>query len=298
MSSQPIADLSYRTYDGPKSIGRYRWWPIVKSGIRVNLRKKFFWVLVGFACIPYAFLMLTLFLQSSAPSDWFMNTTYPALLAGTFSNWFFSLFIALFVGAGSIAADNRSNALQVYLAKPITKRDYLIGKWLTIFLLVFSVTFAPMFVTTLYAAFSEGIDKFISSYPALFFVIFLLSALPAAIHASMLVGVSAWSKTPWIAGLIYVGIIVFSNTSCEIFRAISAGQVSRRVDRTIEQMNPMDSISALGASILNVEPRSIGQFRRRRLPYWEPILGLYLFSCIAGIAFASVRIRAVEVIEG
>jgi len=53
-------------------------------------------------------------------------------------NSFSILCIALVVGAGAIAADNRSNALMVYLSKPITKGDYLLGKWMGIFLAIFS----------------------------------------------------------------------------------------------------------------------------------------------------------------
>ena len=53
----------------------------------------------------------------------------------------FLLFIALLAGAGSIANDNRANALLVYLSKPCRKVDYLFGKWAGLAMLIAGVPF-------------------------------------------------------------------------------------------------------------------------------------------------------------
>ena len=40
----------------------------------------------------------------------------------------FVFFITVYVGAGLIANDRRANALQIYLSKPLTRAEYIVGK--------------------------------------------------------------------------------------------------------------------------------------------------------------------------
>ena len=120
-SSSPIADLSYRHYDGPLNAPVARWWSIAKMTIQVAIKKKAFW---GWSIVSswWYLILLAVF--------WFMDN-----VAGTFGapaeggkNPFLSqiiwkdqfvhgfsysqmilMVVALLVGAGSIANDNRKN---------------------------------------------------------------------------------------------------------------------------------------------------------------------------------------------
>ena len=40
----------------------------------------------------------------------------------------FVFFVTVYVGAGLIANDRRANALQIYLSKPLTRAEYIVGK--------------------------------------------------------------------------------------------------------------------------------------------------------------------------
>lgn len=295
----PIADLSYRSYTGPKGHSGPRWWPIAKNGLRVSLRKKGFWVLAILAGLPSLMLIFMMFLKNIgagiAPDAF---PSFESLLADSYSNsGFWGFLVALLVGTGSIAADNRANALQVYLAKPITKRDYLIGKWMFIFILVAAVYFGPMLVATMYNALSEGFVSFVKQQPFIFFKLAALSAIPAALHASVLIGISAWNKTPWVVGVIYAGLWLFSS-----FFALILGQITRggseKIVATFEHFSINGIIGGIGTNILGAAPRGVGTFMQAKpLPYVAPLFALFIILSLAGVFLASTRIRAVEVVQ-
>lgn len=114
--------------------------------------------------------------------------------------------IALTVGSGAISADNKANALLVYLSKPLTKADYLLGKWMGIFFTLFLETFVPSLVLYLYCLTSYLDKGFLKNDPMLFFKMIAAACVPAAMHASLLVGASAWSKAPRIASVFYASL--------------------------------------------------------------------------------------------
>lgn len=300
MSQQaPIADLSYRNYDGPKSLKTARWWVITRNGLRVSFKKKSLWVLFALASLPYLFLLFFLFMGTFGGEMMAEQLgDFRGLILGAYTSAFWPLMIALMVGAGSIAADNRANALQVYLSKPVTKRDYLTGKWLAIFMVVFGAYFLPMFLVTTYQAFDQGIVTFIKSDGIIFAAMPLLAALPAALHASLLVGISAWNKTPWIVGVIYAGLYFFST----IFANILAGSLdlsSAVAESTLRHLSIEGLISGIGQWILNTSPRSLTpSFGDTTSPNVVPLLAIAAGLIILGIVVARARIRAVEVVQG
>ncbi len=300
----PIADLSYRNYDGPKSVRGPRWWPIARNGIRLTLRKKaVFWALFAFSWLPYVMIVFQLFISSvtenvRGPERFIDLPKYPEMLSNAYGSWFFVFFIVLLAGAGSIAADNRSNAQQIYLSKAITKRDYLIGKWMSIFLVMFAVVFIPMFSVTCYAAFNLGLGDFMRQYGTLFPKIFVIAAIPATVHACVMLGISAWNKAPTIAGLIYVGIFLAWNLFAQIVAALLHDSLSREMRRTVDYFSIQGSISGLGQNVIGAMPRQF--FDRHlppQLPAWQPLLALAIVACVLGLAAARARIRAVDVVK-
>jgi ABC-2 type transport system permease protein len=294
----PIADLSYRNYDGPKTLDTARWWVITRNGLRVSFKKKSLWVLFALASLPYLFLLFFLFMGTfggEMMSDQLGD--FRGLLLGAYGSAFWPLMIALMVGAGSIAADNRANALQVYLAKPVTKRDYLIGKWLAIFMVVFGAYFLPMFIVTSYQAFDTGIIDFMKTDGVIFGAMPILAAIPAVLHASLLVGLSAWNKTPWIVGVIYAGLYFFSTIFANIIA--SAIDTSEVAEATLRHLSIEGIIAGIGQFILNTAPRSLTPGRMDdTMPSILTLLLVAAGLTLAGILLARARIRAVEVVQG
>ncbi len=294
----PIADLSYRNYDGPKSLSKWRWWAIAKSAIKINLKKKSFWPLFFFACFPYILLVMQQLFPREVMTAMSDRFSYSAMLSSAFGTWLWVFFIALMIGVGSIAADNAANALQIYLSKPITKRDYVFGKWMGIFIPLYAVVFIPMFLSIGYSAFSEGVTEFMSANMRAMMAVFVVPAIPAALHASLLVGISAWNRTPWIAGIIYAGIVFFTNTAANLFAEIMGSDLDRQVQETISHLSIDGVISGIGYGIIGSPPSGINfQGSLKEMPLIEPLIPIYLILCMCGIWLGFKRIRAVEVVS-
>jgi ABC-2 type transport system permease protein len=129
-----------------------------------------------------------------------------SLYQGLTSTHLLVVIAAITIGAGVIAADNRANALLVYLSKPLTRIDYLIGKWMGVFLLLAALTLTPALLLFLFFAVAYNSDGFLKDNPTLILRVIAVSLLPAAFHASLILGFSAWSKTPRLAGALYAAL--------------------------------------------------------------------------------------------
>lgn len=213
--SNPIADLSYRNYDGPLTSTQARWWSIARQSINSGIKKKFF-VTLSLLSASFYFVLLIVFYfvevlnPPQTPGDknlllsmikWneqFLNAFSTAQL------WL--LLLALLLGSGSIANDNRANALLVYLSKPCTKLDYLIGKWLGIFIPLAVVTAIPTFMFYFYCLMSYREYGFITQDPWMFVKLIFMVLLPAGFHASVSMGISSLFNQGRIAGAVYAAV--------------------------------------------------------------------------------------------
>lgn len=298
----PIADLSYRNYDGPKSLGGARWWAIARNGIRGATRKKFFWVLVALATLPYLLLIMQMIAFSTmAARSVEMRRNLPEfleLLAGAYGNTWWVMFVALLIGTGSIAADNRANALQVYLSKPITKRDYLVGKLMSVFIPVYVVTLVPMLLAVAYAAFDQGLASFFGKHPFIVLQVFVVAAIPASVHSALLCGISAWNQLPWVVGVIYVSIFMFWQGASSILALVIRHQVGAEAAVTMRFFSIDGAISGLGYRILGSMPPE--PFRPIRGVFPDPLVlsALLALFILLGVYLCYARIRAVEVVSG
>jgi ABC-2 type transport system permease protein len=310
----PIADLSYRNYDGPLHSRRARWWIVALNSLRLAKAKKGFWITAAISVLPYLLIVLQLYLQSRTQVPQgvnpFDNSTPGQKYAWSFFQAysfqaFFLFIIALMVGSGSIALDNRSNALLVYLSKPITKGDYIIGKWMGIFIALFAVAFAPSIILYFYCLLSYYSDGFFKDEPWLWLRVIVACAIPAAVHASLVLGFSAWSKTPRMAGAIYAGVFFIGQfVSLATWGIMTNGHMERGV--LIRHMNIDGVIKGLGQNAYGVDMKvptwnsvkNMPEALSIAPPSLKGILLLGVVLCAVGILAARLRIRAVEVVKG
>lgn len=229
--ASPIADLSYRNYDGPLEPPLYRWWPIARTSVLRAFKNKWFWVLTVATGIWYLILMIIFYMfdtyaqsmlqgrrgggvsiadPEEAAAMIFRQVPWNEQFLHGFSiGQIFFFFIALLVGIGAIANDNRANALLVYLSKPCTKFDYVLGKWLGIFIPMCVAAAIPTFFFYAYCFMSYREFGFLRD-PWLFAKLIVLCCVPAAFHASLALGVSSLFKRGGLAGATYAGLYFIS----------------------------------------------------------------------------------------
>ena len=329
-SSSPIADLSYRHYDGPLDSVSARWWCIAKMTMQMATKKRGFWGWSIFSAWWYIILLAIFWfmdnLSGGAPGsnifltriiwkDQFLHAfSYSQLLL---------MVVTLLVGVGTIANDNRSNALLVYLSKPCSRFDYVFGKWLGIFLLITAVSLVPMMVFYLYGYMSFQDYGFWTQSPWLFLKLIFVAAASGAVHASLAIGVSSLFNQGRLASATYAGMYFFSNIFTLIIFGLNAGTVgsggkSPDLFRTLFYCS-IDGLQIglakliIGTNGSDVLPGMSGAGGGRRrgggpaqqfspediiihAPYIAIIVPFFIFIVATGFLIAWSRIKAVEVV--
>ena len=301
-----IADLSYRNYAGPLRPLRLRWWVITRMGVRQAFRRKGFWVLALFSLFPYLSRGFLFYLRSQMPeglASFLSQRSFAGHFYDAFGDSLFWTFLAaLLVGAGSIAGDNRANALQIYLSKPIGKGDYLAGKWLGIFLPLAFTSAVPALVLFLYCWGSFADEGFIRDNPGLWLQALGGSLLPPTLHASLILGFSAFFKRPLLAGGVcaafQVGLQALTGIAFLVMNR--TGNVSSA--STVLHCSIDGVFRGLGRYIYGEEPSFFGMAMRRGqdlpAPDFVPLLAIGVGVILLGVAAARFRVRAVEVVRG
>lgn len=334
MASTPIADLSYRNYDGPLEAPTFRWWVVAKMSMRLAIKKKGFWIWSTLSAYWYLILAAIYYfvdtLGQQSPSTGgatnfiFSQTIWKDKFLDAFSISQMLLFIvALLIGIGTIANDNRANALLVYLSKPCSKADYLIGKWVAIFLLLLAVTGVPMLLFYGYCFMSYRQYGFVSQDPALFWKLLLVMPLPAILHASLCLGISSLFNQARLAGATYAALYFLTlsfTKAMQVVMAISwfaeqpehhrrmAKAVAAEVSRAPQAVQSLFYASVDGLQIglakdflgTNGSPMfpNPGNPPLPHAPNGLVFGLIYVLICVGSMGIAWSRVRAVEVVRG
>ncbi len=306
-----IADLTYRNYEGPLVSRAVRWWIVAKSGVQGALKKPGFWVAVAFCLLPYLIHGFVFYLQQQmadmggpaamllGPQEQRFGRLFYQSLCGD-TNEISMFVITLLIGTGSIAADNRANALMVYLSKPITKGDYLFGKWAGVFLTLFLVALLPCLLLFLFCLVLYTSDGFLKDNPTLILKVIGSCFLPALLHSSLIIGISAWSKSPRLVGAVYAGIYFVGGILSWLLGASLFGS-DPKMNNLVQHFSLSGLMEGIIQNILHV---TLAAGLRRpddptlEIPMVAPLIVAAILVVVGGIIAARTKIKAVEVVRG
>lgn len=204
----PIHDQGYQHYTGDRIPSGRAWWVIARAGLVERLRERRFLALMLFAWSPFAVRAVELYLGATI-----LRSGMFAATEGTFQSFLsqqrlFVFFITIYAGAGLIASDRQSNALQIYFSKPIARYEYIAGKVLTLILLLVGVTWLPaMMLLLLQILFSGSVD-FLLDHPRLIPAITVVSIVQVGLAALMMVALSSLSRSRRFAAMVYAGVVL------------------------------------------------------------------------------------------
>jgi ABC-2 type transport system permease protein len=221
-----------------------------------------------------------IYVSSSLPQAAFLTAT-----AETFQEFLRqqSLFVFLVtIGqAGLIADDRRANALQLYLSKPLTRVEYVVGKLVPPLIYVLGVTFAPAVVLLALQIAFAGSVTFLRENLFLLPAITLFSVMQALLSAFAILALSSLSKSRRFVSIMYAGVIFFSAAMYQALRAITGS-------RAWAAISPGEMLDVIATAI----------FRgRAEPPVPVPVAVLVVLGIIAvSIWILEKRIRGVEVV--
>jgi len=232
-----IKEKGYAHWDGELQDGKLPWWPITRIGIKLTFKRKFFKFFFALTLIPALVWLVGIYVSERLEDFKFMmegNQTdflnvNPLYFKTYFTNdflLFMMIMILVFCGAGLIADDLRHNALQLYFARPLKKRDYLTGKAAVIFFFLLIVTLIPGIVFILFKLIFAGNLQFFTSYPWLILSVIAYSLLVTTFFAFYTLLLSSIGKNRRYVAILIFGVYIFSDIISET-KTSSQGPFSR-----------------------------------------------------------------------
>jgi ABC-2 type transport system permease protein len=278
----PIHDQGYRRYTGRRVPQRQAWWVIARAGVLERLRERRFLALLLLAWTPFMVRALQVYASTR-----FGGLSFLAPDANTFREFvnqqsLFLFFITIYAGSGLIASDRRANALQVYLAKPLTRVEYVAGKFLVLATFLLAASWLPAMALLALQMILAASPDVIRDNPFLVPSITLFCAIEVLASSLSMLALSSLSKSRRFVAVMYAGLIFFAAALYQVLRSMTGSTAWA-------WLSPEDVFDSLAVAIF----RSGG----------NPALPLPVaVSAIAVLAAASIfildrRVRPVDVVS-
>jgi ABC-type transport system involved in multi-copper enzyme maturation permease subunit len=280
----PIYDQGYRRYEARAPLHRARFWPITREALRLVLAKRAFLGLLAASFIPFVVRVIQIYLVTRVPEA---GRVLPidGRLFGDFLNQQigFTLLLSIFGASGLVANDLRTGAILVYLSRPLTQRDYVVGKLGVPMALNLGVTLVPGLL--LYAA---GLMLAPEQYvkPELWWIApaIVVHAFAISLVVSLLtLAVSALSKSGRVAGLAFVAFFF----GLEMIRGVLQAGFNRK---EAVLLSVQADLQAIGAALFGTVARGVDI-------HWAWPVVVLVAVAVGCLAVLRARVRAVEIVS-
>lgn len=295
----PVYDQGYRHWEGHLSGHALRWLTITVSGIRNLLRNKWMVVLCGISMLPFIAFSFAAYVRGVASGDRVVDTAGTAAVANQMAqqfgpDWYVDLMsvqifwlvvMCAFAGAGLIARDRESRALELYLARPVTRLDYIIGK--------FGVTFFfNLFVTLVPALMHYGVIVLVQ--PSLDYVgetwkiplgLAASAVLMSAVSAAAILALSSLGSRMRYVAVAWIGLHFFT----EILSQILWSQVK---DANVSMVSFAKNLHRMTLELVGATARNEYLYDAR---YAAMVLG---GVAVVSMVVVFVKVRAIEEVKG
>jgi len=257
MSSSQIYEQHYRRLDTSIPLRGQRWVPIAREGLKSLLALRAYLGLVIIAWIPILVRLAQVYFTTRIPD---VRRLAPIDDKFFLDSMAFDippmLLMAAFAGAGLVANDMRTGGLLLYLSRPLTLVDYILGKFAIVFTALSTVTLVPGLALFLGAR-SLAPDVLGDAAHLLLIPKIVGFGLVLVLPASALVlAMSALARSARFAGLGFFFVIMGSSLAQVIAwgstRSAYSGLISiqacmRRVGEAIFDVKPTRMIASLPA---------------------------------------------------
>ncbi|MFN2576987.1 MAG: hypothetical protein ABR607_04785 [Pyrinomonadaceae bacterium] len=303
-----VLERAYKRYAGALSPEWSRFLIIPRHAFRDVFRSKLFtgfYVLSFMAPLVFAILI---YLRHNAEALAIMRLDVVNVLpidAKFFQTFveiqgWIGFFMALLVGPQQVARDLTNNGLPLYLCRPFSRSEYVIGKMSIVILLLSTITWVPGLILFLLQSYLEGWSWFSQNIP-LASAIFLGSLVWILVLALLTQTISAWVKWRLAASAALIGLVFIPSVFAEILNQmlethranlLSLGTLIRNVwaglfgtfVQTSTQVQEMRR-GVIVRETLMAEP-----------PLWASWLVLFLI-CALCLWLLSRKVKAYEVVK-
>jgi ABC-type transport system involved in multi-copper enzyme maturation permease subunit len=277
----PIHDQSYRRYGGSRTAPGRAWTVIAWAGILSMIRRRLFLILMLAAWGPFLVYSGRIYFAANYPQFSMIAMTPESFREFLSIGGVFVFFVTVWVGAGLIANDRRANALQIYLSKPLMRAEYIAGKVAILGAFLLLVTWVPGLLLLLVQILFSGSFTFVRQNLFLFPAITVASFVQVIVASFAMLALSSLSKSSRYVGILYTGIVFFSQAMFGVLTLIMGGTGASWV-----------SMPANLAQVIDV----VFRLKPRYETPWPVSLLALAAVVIISISVLERRVRGVEVV--
>ncbi len=192
-----------------------------------------------------------------------------------------ALVMTTLVGPGLISPDLSNNAMPLYLSRPFSRTEYIVGKASVLMILLSAITWVPLLLLFLLQANLEG-GGWLWQHGRIAFAVFAGSWVWILILSLLVLSLSAWVKWRPVAGALLFGTLMVSSGFAAAINAIMYTNWGYLIDIS-QQMK------ILWTWLFNLESENA-------IPVWGAAMGL-VGVCAFCLLLLSRKIRAYEVVR-
>jgi ABC-type transport system involved in multi-copper enzyme maturation permease subunit len=287
----------YNPYTGSLTPEWSRFFVLTRYAFADLFKARFFVVLLVLSLVPILFFASYIFIANNKTAQLLMQLRS----AGLFSvetQYFIvitmvqtqaAFLLNCWVGPVLIAGDLTNGALPLFLSRPFTRADYVLGKLAVLGLLLSAVTWVPcLLLFSLQAGLAT--DGWIWSHLWMVVPIVLCSAIWILMLSLISLAVSAWVKLRIVAtGVIFISFFIPAGLG-EMFNAIM-GTIWGRL------LNFSYLFQIILARGFREPSRLLGTMGWSEIPV-PAAWGVLIFVCLLSLVILKARLRARETVRG
>jgi ABC-2 type transport system permease protein len=302
-----VYELTYKQYLGKLTPEWSRFLILPRHALKDVFKSKLFTAFFVLCFVPLLIEAILIYLHHNVSALAILRINVRELLPidNSFFQTFvnlqggFAFFVALLIGPPLVARDLRNNALPLYLCRPFSRPEYVLGKMSVLLILLSLITWVPQLLLFGFQSYLEGATWFVDNL-WIAGAIFISSVVWILLLALLSQAISALVKWRVVASGALLGLFfipsVFGEVVNQLFRTRYA------------------SIISINANIRNVTAGLFGTFERvttfvtdfdgdfaarvslTEPPLWISWLVLFLI-CALCLALLSWKVKAYEVVR-
>ncbi|MFN2492432.1 MAG: ABC transporter permease subunit [Pyrinomonadaceae bacterium] len=240
-----------------------------------------------------ALAILKVNVRELIPIDAFFFQTFVNLQGG------FAFFVTLLVGPPLVARDLRNNALPLYLCRPFSRTEYVLGKMSVLLILLSAITWVPQLLLFCFQAYLQGARWFVDNL-WLAGAILMASIVWILLLALLSQAVSAFVKWRVIASAALLGLFFIPS----VFGEVVNNLFFTRWGNIISLSALMKNVTA---GLFGTFVQASGHFTQwdglveqeiivNEPPLWASWFALFVV-CFICLALLSRKVKAYEVVR-
>src|SRR5690348_8193451 len=166
-----VYEQTYKPYTGKLTPEWSRFLIIPRHAFRGVFKSKLFTAFYVLCFLPLLVEAVFIYLRHNVTALTIMkiNAQNVFVIDGSFFETFvyiqggFAFFVALLVGPPLVSRDLRNNALPLYLCRPFSRTEYVMGKMSVLLILLSGITWIPQLLMFFFQSYLAGFDWFKSN---------------------------------------------------------------------------------------------------------------------------------------